>query len=162
MADQDNKEIIQVIFENDQEAIKGPNKDENLSAPGEKKDDEVKPGGSNKSKLSQQVAQTVVARTIRGSALTIMSKYAEYTNDYTMQHNLKASMNMVGIGQSIATAAMTGNYLDLLKSGFDMILSMADFQMQKDKLQLQSERTRKNAGLAEFQYGRYGSRGKRL
>jgi hypothetical protein len=27
---------------------------------------------------------------------------------------------------------------------------------------LQSERTRKNAGLAEFQYGRYGSRGKRL
>jgi len=162
MADNDKKEIIQVIFENDQEALKGKDKDESFAGPSEKKDEEVKPGGSNKKKLSDQVSSTVVARQIKASATTIMSKYAEYTNDYSLQHNLKAGMNMVGLGQSIATAAMTGNYLDLLKTSFDMMISVADFQMQKDKIQLQSERIRKNSGLAEYQYGRYGSKGKKL
>jgi hypothetical protein len=117
---------------------------------------------SNKSKLSQQVAQTVVARSIRSSALTVLSKFAEYSNDYTLQHNLKASMNMVGLGQGMMEAIMKGNYLDLAKTSLDMMISIADFQMQKDKVQLQSERIRKNTGLAEFEYGRYGSRGKKL
>lgn len=162
MADNDKKEIIQVIFENDQEALKGPEADENLAGPEQKKDSEIKPGGSNKNKTAQNVANTVVARQIRANALTLMSKYAEYTNDYTLQHNLKAGVNLVGLGQGIATAAMTGNYLDLLKTSFDMLISMADYQMQKEKINLHSERLRNNTGLAEFQYGRYGSRGKKL
>ena len=162
MADNDKKEIIQVIFENDQESLKGKGKDENLSPPEEQKEDEMKPGGSNKKKLSEQVSSTVVARQIKASTTTILSKYAEYTNDLTLAHNIKAGMNMIGLGQSIATAAATGNYLDLIKTAFDMAVSVADYQMQKDKVNLQSERIRKNTGLAEYQYGRYGSRGKKL
>jgi hypothetical protein len=43
-----------------------------------------------------------------------------------------------------------------------MIISMADYQMQKDKLNMSSEYMRRKTGLAEYEYGRYGSRGKKL
>lgn len=162
MADNDNKEIIQVIFDNDAESLKGSGKDENLNPPEQNKEEEMKPKGSNKKKIADQVGETVVARTIRGSVANILTKYAEYTGDLTLSHNVKASTNMVGLANGMLSAAFSGNYLDLAKQSFDMIISMADYQIQKDKLNMSSEYMRRKTGIAEFEYGRYGSRGKKL